>query len=76
MMQMQNQIAQMQNQMAQMQEQMGGMDAVLGQVQGENEQLAQKAAALETDNVKLSEGIGQMFGLGANNNAPAVNNDA
>lgn len=76
MMQMQNQIAQMQNQMAQMQEQMGGMDAVLGQVQGENEQLAQKAAALETDNVKLSEGIGQMFGMGANNNAPAVNNDA
>jgi hypothetical protein len=66
MMQMQNQMAQMQNQMAQMQNQMGGMDAVLGQMQGENEQLAQKAAALEADNVKLSEGISNMF-AGANN---------
>lgn len=56
------QMASLQSQIAQMQEQVGGMDAMLGAMQGENMQLSQKAQALEADNVKLSEGIGQMFG--------------
>ena len=60
----------MQSQMAQMGQQMDGMDAMLGAMQGENTALAQKAAALEADNVKLSEGIGQMFGMGAPEGVP------
>ena len=66
--QTEQQMMTMQEQMAQMGQQMDGMDAMLGAMQGENTALAQKAAALEADNVKLSEGISNMF-AGANLNA-------
>lgn len=64
--QTEQQMAQMQQQIEQMSQRMGGMDSVLGQMQNENAVLNQKAQALEADNVKLSEGISNMF-AGANN---------
>ena len=59
----QQQMAQMQQQIDQMEQQLQISGGAMAQMQNENAQLSQKAQALEADNVKLSEGIGQMFGM-------------